>query len=92
MTEADGVDAEALLERFNELLPDSATDSSDVRVPGHSFDVARERIASGRICAPSEHDWIELRSAYWRECRSCGLADVTVADLGQPVETPNVDD
>jgi hypothetical protein len=43
-------------------------------------------------CAANEHDWVELtgfeETAYWRECRECGIADVTAQALGQDVETP----
>lgn len=61
-----------------------------IRCPGHPPRIARERIESGRICGPHKHDWVELRRYYWRECRTCGLNDVTCKDIGQPVETPNV--
>jgi hypothetical protein len=29
--------------------------------------------------------------AYWRECKTCGIADVTATALGQDVQTPNDD-
>lgn len=74
-----------LLVRFDELVP------YDLRCPPHPLLVARNRVADGTICEPDEHDWIKRDGYYWRECSACGLADVTVADLGQPVETPNVE-
>lgn len=73
-----------LLERFDELGPE------DIRCPPHPLPIARARIESGAVCEPERHEWIDLDGHYWRECRTCGLADVTVADLGQPVETPHV--
>lgn len=63
----------------------------DIRCPAHPLSVARDTIESGDICRSDEHDWIELDGYYWRECRQCGLADVTVADIGQSVKTPNTD-
>lgn len=62
--------------------------SGNIRCPPHSPMVAFERIISGRICRPDGHEWVDLDGYYWRECRKCGLADVTVADFGQPIETP----
>ena len=58
--------------------------------PPHSWSVAKRCIAES--CGLDEHDWIELTGggepAYWRECRDCGIADVTAAAVGQDVETP----
>lgn len=76
---------EDLLVRFDEQAP------YDIRCPSHSMLFARNRVADGTICEPNIHDWIKLGGRYWRECSRCGLADVTVADLGQPIKTPNVD-
>lgn len=62
---------------------------SRIRCPPHPLKVARDRVESGRVCPADEHEWIDLSGRYWRECRACGLSDVTVADLGQSVATPN---
>lgn len=51
----------------------------------------RERVANLEVCGADSHEFVELDGYYWRECRRCGLADVTLADLGQPVQTPNAE-
>lgn len=63
----------------------------DIRCPPHPVSIALDAILSGSMCRPDGHDWVELDGYYWRECRRCGLADVTVSDFGQPVDTPNAD-
>lgn len=79
---------ERLLERFDKAGP-----SPDVvRVPHHPRGITRDRIVEDVVCRESEHRWAACPGYYWRECRECGLADVTVADLGQTVETPYVSD
>ena len=75
--------SERLLVRFDETAADG------IRCPAHPLTIARERIASGQVCEPDRHEWTELEGYYWRECRRCGLTDVTLADIGEPVETPN---
>ena len=68
-------------------------DAREVPVPHHSWSTAQRVISEA--CAGSEHDWAELTGfdepAYWRECKDCGIADITAAALGQDVETPNDD-
>jgi hypothetical protein len=68
-------------------------DAREVPVPHHSWSTAQRVIREA--CAADEHDWAELTGldepAYWRECKTCGIADVTAAALGQDVETPNAD-
>lgn len=73
---------QALLTR-DELAP------SNIRCPPHPPSIAHKSITEGRICKPSDHGWIELEGYYWRECHHHRRADITVANLGQPVETPN---
>ena len=69
----------------------STLDEDDVPVPHHSWEVAKRCIR--RACFAEDHDWIDLAGleppGYWRECRHCGIADVTAAALGQDVATPN---
>ena len=60
-------------------------DPREVPVPGHSWEIAKRVIREA--CAAEEHSWIEL-TTHWRECRDCGIADVTAQALGQNVETP----
>lgn len=72
----------------------NALNAREVPVPHHPWSVAKRVIQEA--CAADEHDWIELTGAedpqgYWRECRTCGIADVTAAALGQNVATPNAD-
>jgi hypothetical protein len=74
----------AALSAFDDLTP------YDIRCPLHPQPIARDRIADGRLCPADYHDWVELDGYDWRECRDCGLADVTCADIGQSVDTPNV--
>ena len=66
-------------------------DAREVPHPSHSWETAKRCIRTA--CAADEHDWAELKgldeSAYWRECRVCGIADVTAKAVGQGVETPN---
>jgi hypothetical protein len=68
-----------------------ALDGSEVPHPQHSWATAKRCIRNA--CATNEHDWVELtgfeETAYWRECRTCGIADVTAKAVGQNVETPN---
>ena len=63
----------------------------EIPVPHHSWSTAKRIIREA--CITDEHDWIELTGldepAYWRECKNCGIADVTAAAAGQDVETPN---
>lgn len=74
------------LERFDHHAP------YDIRCPPHPHARAREIIAGGRLCDPGDHDWIELVDGYyWQECRACGIADVTAADIGQNIVTPNAE-
>lgn len=67
-----------------------ALDGGEIPHPPHSWATAKRCIRNA--CAVGEHDWVELTGldelAYWRECRECGLADVTAQALGQRVETP----
>ena len=60
--------------------------------PGHSLEVAKRCICES--CDPDEHDWVELTGpdepAYWRECRYCGIGDVTAAAVGQNIAMPNI--
>lgn len=76
-------DADSLLATFDHRAP------YDIRCPPHSIAHAREIIATGRLCDAGDHDWIELDGEYWRECRACGIADVTAADVGQSIATPH---
>jgi hypothetical protein len=66
-------------------------DGGEIPHPPHSWETAKRCIRNA--CAANEHDWVELtgfeETAYWRECRECGIADVTAQALGQDVETPN---
>ncbi len=69
-------------------------DVREVPVPHHSWETAKRVIR--KACAADEHDWTELTGvgdppAYWRECRTCRIADVTAKALGQDVETPHAD-
>lgn len=67
-------------------------DAGEIPHPSHSLETAKRCIREA--CPADEHDWVELSgasNAYWRECRDCGIADVTAAAVGQDVETPNVD-
>ena len=69
-------------------------DAREVPHPPHPWDVAKRCIQ--KACDAGEHDWAELTGvedppAYWRECRVCGIADVTAKAAGQDVETPNDD-
>jgi hypothetical protein len=70
-----------------------ALDAREVPVPHHSWETAKRVIQ--KACNADEHDWVELTgldpTGYWRECHTCGIADVTAAALGQDVETPNAD-
>ena len=63
-----------------------ALDPREVPAPAHSWETAKRAIREA--CAAEEHSWIDL-TTYWRECCNCGIADVTVAAVGQNVETPN---
>ena len=60
--------------------------------PGHSLETAKRCIHES--CDPDEYDWVELTGfsepAYWRECKKCGIADVTARAVGQDVATPNI--
>lgn len=72
----------------------NALDAREVPHPPHSWDVAKRCIRTA--CDAGDHDWVELTGvddppAYWRECRTCGIADVTAAAVGQDVETPHAD-
>lgn len=64
-------------------------DEDDVPVPHHPWSTAKRCIREA--CPAGEHEWVELtgtgRTIYWRECRKCGIADVTAEALGQDVET-----
>ena len=67
-------------------------DAREVPHPQHSWETAKRCIRTA--CDAGEHDWAELTGvedppAYWRECRICGIADVTVAAVGQDGETPH---
>ena len=68
-------------------------DAREVPHPPHSWETAKRCIQNA--CAADEHDWVELTGldepASWRECRVCGIADVTAKAVGQDVETPNID-
>ena len=68
-------------------------DAREVPVPHHSWSTAQRVISEA--CAADEHDWAELTGldepAFWRECKTCGIADVTAAALGQDAETPHTD-
>lgn len=75
-----------LLKRFDNAGPSP----DEVRVPQHPRSITRARIADEKVCREDEHRWRTLNGRYWRECTECGLADVTLADLGQNVETPYV--
>jgi hypothetical protein len=83
MTENSGIDVDV-----------DALDAREVPIPPHSWATAKRCIRTA--CDAGEHDWVELTGvedppAYWRECRDCGIADVTAAAVGQDVETPNAD-
>jgi hypothetical protein len=70
----------------------TALDAREVPIPPHSWATAKRCIRTA--CDADEHDWVELTGvedppAYWRECRNCGIADVTAAAVGQNVETPH---
>lgn len=71
----------------------NALDPRKVPNPVHSWATAKRCIQ--QACPAREHDWINLtiggETAYWRECRTCGIADVTAAAVGQDVETPHTD-
>lgn len=71
----------------------SSLDTREVPHPPHSWEIAKRCIRSA--CSADDHDWVALTgaepTAYWRECRKCGIADVTAAAVGQDVETPNVE-
>ena len=66
-------------------------DPREIPNPAHVRVTAKRCIR--QACAANEHDWADLivdgETAYWRECRTCGIADVTAGALGQGVETPN---
>ena len=70
-----------------------ALDAREIPHPPHPWDVAKRCIQ--KACTADEHDWVDLTGldepAYWRECRVCGIADMTAAAVGQDVETPNAD-
>ena len=72
----------------------SKSDTSEIPHPGHSLETAKRCIHES--CDPDEHDWVELTGfsepAYWRECKKCGIADVTARAVGQDVATPNIDE
>lgn len=81
MSESSGIDADV-----------EALDPREIPIPAHSWETAKRVIREA--CPADEHDWAELtgvedQPAYWRECRDCGIADVTAQALGQDVETPN---
>jgi hypothetical protein len=69
----------------------NALDAREVPHPPHSWATAQRSIQTA--CDAGEHDWVELtgfeETRYWRECRDCGIADVTAAAVGQDVATPN---
>lgn len=69
-----------------------ALNPREIPNPAHSWETAKRSIRNA--CPATEHDWVKLidlnEPAYWRECRQCGLTDVTAAALGQEVETLNV--
>lgn len=53
-------------------------DAREVPFPGQLWHVTKRCLKTA--CLPGEHDWIELTGwpdARWRECRRCGLNDVT---------------
>ena len=68
-----------------------ALDAREIPHPQHPWHVAKRCIRNA--CPADEHDWRELTgldpTGYWRECRTCGMADVTAKAVGQDVETPN---
>jgi hypothetical protein len=63
--------------------------SSHSRCPPHPQSLARKRTEEDKICLP-EHPSGSNSMAPIGECRRCSLVDVTVADVDQDVETPNV--
>ena len=63
-----------------------ALDPREAPVPAHEWDVAKRVIREA--CTAEEHSWIKT-TTYWRECRDCGIADVTAQAFGQDVDTPN---
>ena len=66
-------------------------DAREVPAPHHSWETAKRVIREA--CPADDHNWVELTglnpTGYWRECRTCGIADVTAQALDQDVETPN---
>lgn len=67
----------------------------DIPTPQHSFEIAKKCIRNA--CPEDEHDWAELRREdggfyHWRECRECGIADVTAFAVGQDVDTPHIEE
>ena len=69
----------------------AALDEDEVPTPAQPWEVAKRCIREA--CPADGHDWVDLTgldpTGYWRECRTCGIADVTAQALGQGVETPN---
>ena len=65
-------------ERGIDVTVDSL-DEDEVPNPAQPWEVARRCIRTA--CAADEHDWVGLMglspTGYWRECRTCGIADVT---------------
>jgi hypothetical protein len=69
-----------------------ALDRREVPHPQHSWATAKRCIQEA--CDANEHDWVELtdstgKTFHWRECRVCGIADVTAKAVRQNVKTPN---
>ncbi|WP_331232232.1 competence protein CoiA family protein [Natronorarus salvus] len=62
---------------------------TEVRTPNPPVQIIFQRMVDGEVCDEDAHKFVDLREpAFWRECNRCGLADVTLSDLGQNVETP----
>lgn len=47
-----------------------------------------------KACDAEDHDWLDLPGApraYWRECNTCRIADVTARAIGQDVAVPGLE-
>jgi hypothetical protein len=87
MSVSDRSDDDATIGEWLETSDELA--SYHIQCPPHPQSLARKRTEEDKICLP-EYLSESNSMATIGECRRCGLADVTVADIGQDVETPNV--